>query len=140
MITKLATNIIKNIDIVKLNLKDTNFFKNKYPDVNIKHDIYTLLHKNKHIGGIAINTNPNNTMYNTHDSKPNVAVSWFYVDNKYRNLGLGNKLFEHIMRRYPQNIGLTTGSKSNQSSKNIYKKYGFKVINDRRNTQYWYRK
>lgn len=72
------------------------------------------------IGYIIVNLNDNS-----------YSIEHFYVDEAYRNAGLGQRLLKSCLDNYG-NIRLMVG-KSNHVAIHIYQKFGFRIAHSRRN-------
>jgi len=127
----------EGVKINQLNNQEKKDFCQKYKDVNEKHIIFALIKDFKYIGGISINNYPNIEIYKKYNLNPEISISWFYIDSKYRNYGYGTYIFEYILKKYKK-IALTTGYKTDEEAKKLYLKYNFKIINKNKNVEYWY--
>lgn len=69
-----------------------------------------------------------------------IEILFFFMYNQYRNMGLGNKLFSYVLNKYRNKyIGLGTGTQSSKQAKQIYIRYGFKVVVNYPPFQWWLR-
>lgn len=55
------------------------------------------------------------------------GIYWFYVNPKKHNLGIGQKLFNFVIEKFPDRPLELTVKDNNTSAIHIYKKYGFQI-------------
>jgi GNAT superfamily N-acetyltransferase len=104
-------------------------FKESTPKTLSKCVIYACFDKLKMVGGVVLNTKPET------DIKA-VAISYFYIIEEYRGLGLGKSLIRKVIQKY-RSIILTTGPKTNAVAHHIYKSSGFQVTGSKQGVKYW---
>jgi ribosomal protein S18 acetylase RimI-like enzyme len=61
------------------------------------------------------------------DNGDSWGIYWFYVNPKKHNLGIGQKLFNFVIDKFPDRSLELTVKDNNTSAIHIYKKYGFQI-------------
>jgi hypothetical protein len=77
------------------------------------------------VGGMAIIEDPSTDQ--TQGYKVNVMIIFLFIEDDYRGLKLGSKLVKDVIKKYKK-VFLTTDKRSSDVAKDMYKKYGFKMI------------
>jgi ribosomal protein S18 acetylase RimI-like enzyme len=132
---------IKLLDVeeIKKFIKIFNDASPKFRESN--YDVYAVIDENNYnvfVGGIVINKKPGLKVYTKYNLKCIVAVSFIYLKKKYRSLGIGQKLLDIPLKKY-KSICLTTNKGfTTKEAYKLYKKNGFRIIEQRGKTTSWY--
>ena len=128
----------KNYLIKKLNNEESEKFISNFKNTSSKylkqHQIYCVFDKEEQIGGLVINLKPTQIKDGPIGQ---VAITFLYVKPKYRKKNIANNLIKLMFTKY-KSIILTTNHHSSKESIHLYKKFGFKIINNKGTTKYWY--
>ncbi len=116
-------------------------FGKLYKDTKLTkdHTAYAIKDGKEYIGGMTINKRPKKDIYKRYNLDIEAAISFIYVDPKYRGKKLGQLLLDIPMKEYKR-LGLTTNDGyTSKEAKHIYEKNGFKVIHGYNSKiKYWY--
>ena len=147
-----------NYEIIEYNSNNINKdIKNQIKDINdipqpkeseITNIFIIKQKKNKKFDGIIIvNLNPreeyNLFSLNKKELGHDIEILFFYVYKEYQNTGLGSSLLKYVLNKYKKYyIGLGTGSRTTESAKKLYKKFGFEIVVTVKNSPFnwWLRK
>ena len=103
-----------------------------------QYDIHAIISDKKYLGGIVLNHKPHTQIYEKHNLKIDIAITFFFVLKKIRQQGWGKKLINIPLKKYKR-IGLTTNTGETTSpAYALYKKSGFKKIDSKGKAEYWY--
>ena len=133
-----------NIVIKKLNDEEKQEF-NEIFDIYYKdeteHEYFCAFLKNEMIGGMAIRHELENSEKKIYkDLDPQIIITFFYVLDQYRSMGIGRELFEFVYSKYDRIAVVTDNSGKYTTEKiiELYKRRGFKVIKKLSNNTFWY--
>ncbi len=121
-----------NIEIKKF----LDIFKDAKYGPNYK--IFAAVFDRDYIGGIIVNENPDIEVYEKHSLHPGIAVSYLFVVEKYRSLGLGKKLLLKAIEGHEKVCLTTNKNQSSFQAVYLYEKMGFKKIEERGTTTFWF--
>jgi len=107
--------------------------KNDLSDPTINENYFNSIAHNPNVGqhtyGYKVNNKTEGIIQVVELSNNRCNIYWFFVNKQKHNLGIGQKLFNHVMEKYHNRIlELTTRATSDRAI-HIYKKYGFQIIN-----------
>lgn len=86
------------------------------------------------IGGMAVVENPKPSK--TKGYKVNAMIVFLFIDPDYRQMALGAEIVKQVISRYKK-VFLTTDKRSSDLAKQMYKKYGFKIIGTEGRIDHW---
>ncbi len=133
---------LNSIKIKLLNPTETKKFISAIKDATSKYNqsnynIYGAMNKGIIIGGVVINTRPDLKVYKKYKLKCEAAVSFMYIQHKYRKMGLGQKLLNIPMKKYKSLCGTTNKGYTSEGAYELFK-HDFRIIEDKGRTSYWY--
>lgn len=103
-----------------------------------KYDVYGAILGKNIVGGIVINKDPNLTVYKKYKLKCDAVLAFIYLTDKYRKMGLGQKLLNIPMKKYNY-LGLTTNKGfTTRGAYELAKKNKFRIIENKGQTTIWY--
>lgn len=96
---------------------------------------YSLVNKdNQFVGGMIIFENPPKEF--TKNISVDSIIQFFHVQKDYRGFRFGSLLLKTAIKKYKK-VFLTTDKITSEVAKKMYKKYGFKIIEENKNFIYW---
>ena len=123
---------LSKIKDIKIHINDSN----KY------YILRDLKDKTKFMGIIIMDESPRK-YYNIFEKSKeelghNIELLDYWVDPKFRNMGIGKTLMLNVLNRYKGNkIGLCTGRQTTNQAKYIYSKFGFKILVNKDPYLFW---
>jgi len=66
--------------------------------------------------------------FSTEFGKPCMWIEDLYIKDEYRGFGLGSKMMDYIIEKYPDAILRLEVEEENERAFNVYKKCGFEVL------------
>ncbi|MFH1979072.1 MAG: GNAT family N-acetyltransferase [Patescibacteria group bacterium] len=131
---------LSNIKIKELDEKESKEFVKIFSDAKYGtgYKIFAAMLDGGYIGGIIINNDPVQEVYKKHNLKPEVAISFLFVLDKYREAGLGNKLLQRILKNYKKICLSTSQGWSKPQAYHLYEKNGFEKVEEKGRTTFWY--
>jgi ribosomal protein S18 acetylase RimI-like enzyme len=130
-----------SVKIKLLTPQEEKKFISKFKDASSSysnHDIYGVIDNGIFVGGIVIAENPNQKIYQKYKLKCEAEIVFIYLLNKYRKIGLGQRLLNIPMKKY-KTLGLITNKGfTTEGAYQLYRKNNFREIEKRSRTSNWY--
>lgn len=98
---------------------------------------YSVIIDDKCIGGMILFKDPLKKY--TQNIKADALIQFLFVEEKYRGLKIGSNLLKDVIKKYHK-IFLSTDKRSSNIAKEMYKRYGFKVIGSKGSNTYYFKK
>lgn len=145
----ISFSVKENYDIEEVDYNSISSQLNKIKDIKIHinksnkyYIIRNLKDNTKFMGIIIIDENPREYYNIFKKSKEelghNIELLDYWVDPKFRNMGIGKTLMLNVLNRYKgYKIGLCTGNQTTNQAKYIYSKFGFKILINKDPYLFW---